>query len=294
MSRAGDGSCWPSSTRSRFGRANHELAELLGESGLFDPERLVVYCVLTEPPSTAAAEIIQSISGPALGFIADYDGALSRLYGAHGTPRTIIIDPMLRAVGNVPWDEDMTHAETVRGFLRGLPDVDASTGVAMSAPVLIVPRVFEFDLCDFLIGMHDQLGGTDSGFLLDQGGKTATVIDHRLKQRRDLTITDPEVREHIRDRIVRRLLPQVARFFQFKATRMDRYMVACYDSGIGGHFSRHRDNVNAGAQHRRFAVTINLNSDYDGCDLIFPEFGRRQIARRSAARWCSPAARSTR
>ena len=56
---------------------------------------------------------------------------------------------------------------------------------------------------------------------------------------------------------------------------MDRYIVACYDSAIGGHFYRHRDNVNVGAQHRRFAVTINLNKDYDGCDLIFPEFGRR-------------------
>ena len=56
---------------------------------------------------------------------------------------------------------------------------------------------------------------------------------------------------------------------------MDRYIVACYDSAVGGHFYRHRDNVNVGAQHRRFAVTINLNNDYDGCDLVFPEFGRR-------------------
>jgi len=50
---------------------------------------------------------------------------------------------------------------------------------------------------------------------------------------------------------------------------MDKYVVACYDSAQGGHFHRHRDNVNVGAQHRRFAVTINLNNDYDGCDLMF-------------------------
>jgi predicted 2-oxoglutarate/Fe(II)-dependent dioxygenase YbiX len=72
---------------------------------------------------------------------------------------------------------------------------------------------------------------------------------------------------------VRRLVPAIERFFQFSATRMDRYIVACYDSAIGGHFHRHRDNVNVGAQHRRFAVTINLNNDYDGCALVFPEFG---------------------
>jgi predicted 2-oxoglutarate/Fe(II)-dependent dioxygenase YbiX len=56
---------------------------------------------------------------------------------------------------------------------------------------------------------------------------------------------------------------------------MDRYIVACYDSEVGGHFHRHRDNVNAGAQHRRFAVSINLNREFEGCDLTFPEFGRK-------------------
>ena len=85
----------------------------------------------------------------------------------------------------------------------------------------------------------------------------------------------PQLREAIRNQIVRRLVPAIEHFFQFQATRMDRYIVACYDSAVGGHFYRHRDNVNVGAQHRRFAVTINLNSDYEGCDLVLPEFGRR-------------------
>jgi hypothetical protein len=56
---------------------------------------------------------------------------------------------------------------------------------------------------------------------------------------------------------------------------MDRYVVACYDSEVGAHFHRHRDNINAGAQHRRFALSINLNKDFEGGDLLFPEFGRR-------------------
>ena len=106
-------------------------------------------------------------------------------------------------------------------------------------------------------------------------GKTATVVDHRRKRRSDLIVALPELREAIRSRIVRRLLPALDLYFQFQATRMDRYIIARYDSDTGGHFHRHRDNINAGAQHRRFAVTINLNRDYDGCDLVFPEFGRR-------------------
>ncbi len=120
-----------------------------------------------------------------------------------------------------------------------------------------------------------SLAAKTSGFLLDNNGTTSTMIDYRLKRRNDLSILVPEVRDQIRGQIVRRLVPAIDRFFQFSPTRMDRYIVASYDSAIGGHFHRHRDNINIGAQHRRFAVTINLNKDYDGCDLVFPEFGRR-------------------
>jgi predicted 2-oxoglutarate/Fe(II)-dependent dioxygenase YbiX/peroxiredoxin len=256
-------------------RAAQELAELLGEAPLFDENRLVVYGVLTAPPAPDALAALASISGPALGFIADYDGALTRRWGAHDMPRSFVLDPLQRAVANIAWDHPAGHAATLRAVIRDLPDVDASAGVPLSAPVLIVPRVLDFALCDFLVALYDKMGGEDSGFLLDQDGKTATVINHRLKRRQDLVIVDPELREVMRDQVVRRLLPPIERFFQFTATRMDRYMVSCYDAALGGYFFRHRDNVNAGAQHRRFAVSINLNRDYDGCDLVFPEFGRR-------------------
>jgi predicted 2-oxoglutarate/Fe(II)-dependent dioxygenase YbiX len=52
--------------------------------------------------------------------------------------------------------------------------------------------------------------------------------------------------------------------------------VACYEAQTGGHFRPHRDNTTKGTAHRRFAVTINLNAEeYEGGDLMFPEFGRR-------------------
>jgi peroxiredoxin len=254
-------------------RAMQELSALLKEARLFDEDRIVVYGVLTAPPH--ALQILASISGPALAFIADYDGELSRRYGALGAPRTIILDPMLRAIADIGWDHPAGHANQLRGLLNDLPSVDDSAGVPMTAPALIVPRVFDFPLCDLMMRLYDHMGGEDSGFLLDHDGKTATVINHQLKRRQDLVISAPELRDVIRERIVTRLLPAIERFFQFRATRMDRTMVCCYDSRVGGHFFRHRDNLNAGAQHRRFAVSINLNSDFDGCDLRFPEFGRR-------------------
>ncbi len=63
--------------------------------------------------------------------------------------------------------------------------------------------------------------------------------------------------------------------FVWQATRIERYIVACYSADDGGFFRRHRDNTTKGTAHRRFAVTINLNDDFDGGELGFPEFSSR-------------------
>jgi hypothetical protein len=77
----------------------------------------------------------------------------------------------------------------------------------------------------------------------------------------------------------RRLLPMVYRAFQFNTTRIERYLVGCYDAEKGGYFRPHRDNTVPLVAHRRFAVTINLNEDYEGGYLCFPEFGHQTTTR---------------
>jgi predicted 2-oxoglutarate/Fe(II)-dependent dioxygenase YbiX/peroxiredoxin len=254
-------------------RAMAEIAELARASSSLGEDHVIVGCVFTGQPDDMAS--LAAISSNKLFFLADYDGAISRSFGAHEMPRTVVLDPMLRAVADIAWDMPQGHAETIGNVLRGLPSVDDSAGVPMFAPALMVPRVFSFEICDFLVQFYEQQGGVDSGFQFDVAGKTTTLSDWRLKRRSDVAVAAPEVRELVRGQIVRRLLPAIEQFFQFRATRMDRYIVACYDSEVGGHFHRHRDNVNAGAQHRRFAVSINLNNNFEGCDLTFPEFGRK-------------------
>jgi predicted 2-oxoglutarate/Fe(II)-dependent dioxygenase YbiX len=50
--------------------------------------------------------------------------------------------------------------------------------------------------------------------------------------------------------------------------------VACYEAHNQGFFNRHRDNTTKGTAHRRFAMTLNLNTgEYDGGCLWFPEYG---------------------
>jgi peroxiredoxin len=251
-----------------------ELGALMSLRALFDEAHLIVYGILPAAPADPAPYIAASCD--ALGFFMDYDGALARQFGAHHSPRTIVLDQMLRAVANIAWDDPNPHEAQLRGLLQSLPPVDESVGVPMIAPILIVPRVFEFAICDFLVELYDSQGGVESGFLLNQDGKTATIVDHHYKRRQDLVLGDPSLRTLLRDRIARRIVPAMERHFQFRPTRMDRYLVSCYDSASGGgYFSRHRDNLLPGARHRRFACSINLNGGYQGCDLVFPEFGKR-------------------
>ena len=254
-------------------RAGEELAKLLENAELFREDHLIACFVLSEPPPDVAR--LAAISSNSLFFLADYDGAISRAFGAADIPRTVVLDPMLRTVADIGWDFPQGHAQAVANILRGLPGVDDSAGVPLFAPALIVPRVFSFELCDFLMQYYQDMGSAESGFQIDVDGKTRTQVDFRLKRRSDVGVVVPEVRTLVRDHVVRRLVPEIERRFQSKATRMDRYIVACYDADVGGHFHRHRDNVNAGARHRRFALSINLNNDFEGGNLIFPEFGRR-------------------
>ncbi|WP_298111885.1 2OG-Fe(II) oxygenase [Bradyrhizobium sp.] len=254
-------------------RAMTEAAELASLVATFSEDHLVGGCVFTG--SAENAERLAAISNGMLSLIRDQDGAVSRSFGADEVPRTFILDPMLRAVADIAWDNPQGHANMVRTVVQGLPAVEDSSGVPMFAPALLVPRVFSFGICDFLVQFYETQGAVDSGFQFDLEGKTVTLSDWRLKRRSDVAVGVPEVRELIRDHIVRRLVGPIERYFQFKVTRMDRYIVACYDSAVAAHFHRHRDNINAGAQHRRFALSINLNKDFEGGDLMFPEFGRK-------------------
>jgi predicted 2-oxoglutarate/Fe(II)-dependent dioxygenase YbiX len=79
------------------------------------------------------------------------------------------------------------------------------------------------------------------------------------------------------NRIERRIFPEILKGYSYKATRIARYIVSCYLAEDGGHFRAHRDNTSKRTAHRRFAVSINLNAEFDGGELSFPEYGPRSL-----------------
>jgi predicted 2-oxoglutarate/Fe(II)-dependent dioxygenase YbiX/peroxiredoxin len=240
----------------------------------FDDRFAAAFLVVRDAESIATVKDL----APRYRWFLDAEGTVSRLYGAldeAGREEAfwLLLDPTLRVLVRAPMD----RPEPVFQALEALPPVEAHAGTPLTAPVLIVPRVFEPDMCRRLIAYYDAQGGQVSGVMREVGGRTVGVVDD-FKRRRDVTVPleDTGFRAELRARLVRRLLPQIKTAYQFAATRVERYLVACYDAEEGGYFRPHRDNTTKGTAHRRFAVSINLNAEaFEGGDLRFPEFGQK-------------------
>ena len=234
---------------------------------LFDDDQRCLFGVLSTAEDFAAARD----DPPGLRWLHDRDGVASGPLEMNG-PGWVVLDPTLRILFTAP----LAAAQEVMRRLAALPPVEDHAAVALNAPVLIAPRVFEPAFCRRLIDYYEAVGGEPSGFMREVDGRTIVAMDPRHKKRSDATIADEELREQARVRIKRRLAPLIQRAFQFEATRMERYIVACYDAEGGGYFRPHRDNTTKGTAHRKFAVSINLDAEaHEGGDLRFPEFGGR-------------------
>src|SRR5262249_18488152 len=150
----------------------------------------------------------------------DFDGAVSRAYGAADEggaevdrPHTLLLDERLRCLAAWPFDESpQTHAERVLGLLAQLP----RAGQPGPAPVLVVPRLFEPELCRALVRYYEERGGEESGFVRDVGGKTVTVVDHLYKKRRDQEVADPALQKSCLVRLRDRLVPEILKAYQFR------------------------------------------------------------------------------
>ena len=252
---------------------------------LFDGDRTAFFGVTVDPADEKTGRVRESQSG--IHCFWDFDFAISRAYGAvpvdcapgeaNITTRRfwIVLDPALRVLKSFPFAADDTGAEAVFRFVQSLPPVDAPYGVEVQAPVLFVPNVFEPDICRTLIDVYETNGGIESGFMREVDGRTVVVHDPVHKRRRDCNLEDMQLIEHLKSRVQRRIVPAIARAHQFQVTRMERFLVACYTAEEEGHFNPHRDNTTKGTAHRRFAVSLNLNDDYEGGELWFPEYGHR-------------------
>jgi hypothetical protein len=245
---------------------------------MFNGYHAAAFLITADPADEAAGRDEK----PGIKYFWDFDRDAARRYGFADEqrplgvqPALVLIDRNLRILASKPLDQHpLADVETFLRILQRLPVALPSAPAGRQAPVLVVDRIFEPNFCRTLIDCYKTQGSVDSGYMQQIGDRTVGVIDYSHKRRRDSWLQDQAVIDQCRGRILRRLVPEIRKAFQFQVTRIERFLVAGYDAQIGGYFRPHRDNTSSGTMHRRFAVTINLNAEeYEGGDLRFPEYG---------------------
>ncbi|MFM6402397.1 MAG: redoxin domain-containing protein, partial [Planktothrix sp.] len=213
------------------------LGDLARYRQVFDDEFCCFFGVSSDPEDQKLSRLKEQI--PGIRFFLDLDQNISQKFGVIEADQyrqcTYIIDERLRIFGVIPFgSQPENHVAILMAILSRLPQIPPLQPASIQAPILVVPRIFEPELCQELIAYYHRYGGDESGFMREVEGRTIGIQDPSFKRRRDQNILDERLQKAAVFRIHDRLAPEIYKAFQFKATRIERHIVACYDSSSGG------------------------------------------------------------
>lgn len=214
-----------------------------------------------------------------LNALRDPQGAVHGAYGVDpdGPPALVILDPNVRVVAaRLVADDDggtQRALTAVAAAVSKATYTDEGVTVGRYAPVLFVGDALDATLCARLIAVFERSGGVATGVETTAGAGRVEQTDVIRKRRRDHTVTDPDLLRTLSSHIGRRVMPEIDKAFVSKVNRFEGFKIGCYQDTDRGFFTAHRDNLSPTTAHRRFGLTLNLNDDYDGGELRFPEYG---------------------
>ena len=193
--------------------------------------------------------------------LADPKGQITTAYGGPGV--CVLVDRNQRVL------------ESFNAGLaaEGLEELEAPELPPMSiAPALIIPNVLDKALCQELIADWEE--NHQEGYVrtAEADPEKGRAIELELKRRQDHHVP-PAKNQKLEQLVMRRIAPEIYKAFQFKTGGMQPFRVGGYIAGRGDYFRRHRDNSSPQTEHRKFALTLNLNDDFGGGGLTFPEYG---------------------
>ena len=237
-------------------------------------DRAVDCFIVTRDSPQVAAGAVADLSLDATVLCAD-DGYAAAALGidwnaAAGSMPLLVLDPNQRLLASF---ENEDGAEQARRMVDALDLFVAPARPRDTAPVLVVPRVFEPEFCDALIEAFHARGHEASGVYSLVDGNPVHAVDTSVKRRLDHYVRDDDLSNAIKHRIGVRLLPEIEKAFCFRITRLEEFKITCYRASDRGVFKPHRDNHSPQTIHRRFALTLNLNDEFEGGELRFPEYG---------------------
>ena len=214
----------------------------------------------------------------------DSTGAVFAAYGLHKgsepAARLVVITPyrQVRAYFDAPFNAN-TLLETIMTTIDdGQPSATTTAWGPPHAPVLLVPNVLSAEECGRLIDSFE----TNAPFMIRPprpgelaGDYRIPVYEHDRQDRVDRIIKDKQSLAFLDERLWGRVVPMIRKAFAFEVTRREDLHIARYVGERGGHTMGHRDNTGPTTAYRRFALSMSLNDDYEGGELMFREYSDR-------------------
>ncbi|HZX83512.1 MAG TPA: 2OG-Fe(II) oxygenase, partial [Reyranella sp.] len=191
--------------------------------------------------------------------------------------RVIVLDPNQRIAATFDSRPLPAATEAMDGLARSVRSDGGRDQLLTTpmAPVLVLPRVFEPDFCTQLVRLWSKGDHKDSGVSSRYGDVN---MDH-LKRTEDYTIVEPMMLKAISDRLAYRIGPELTKVFAFdRQFTFDSHIVLSYSADAKHFFGAHRDNGAPTTADRAFAVSLNLNDDFEGGELVFPEYAGVRVS----------------
>lgn len=202
----------------------------------------------------------------------DETGQAQAAWGVNAAtgPAVVVLDRCVRVVGVGPAGDVDRATSTVHGLVGRLTDPDRPS---RPAPVLVVPDAIRVEMADRVRQAWQAADPVATGVETTADGRRIEALDGLRKRRRDHVVTEPALLRELTRHVGRRVIPQVAKAFAFQAVGFEGFKVGAYDEEDEGFFHAHRDNLSPATAHRRFALSLVLDDDHDGGELVFPEYG---------------------
>ena len=136
-------------------------------------------------------------------------------------------------------------------------DLFTKKTIKLNVPYLIIENVLDDHLLNSILDFYDK-------------SKNKELHNTNAKNRLHVH-PDSKLEILIDNKLSRSLFPEIKKIYDFDVEYREIYKICSYDSNTNGRFAEHRDTPFPN-QHRKYALSLILNNNYEGGELYLPEY----------------------
>ena len=148
----------------------------------------------------------------------------------------------------------------IHKIFEKIEDVKIENIPEIEPPIIIVPNVITEKFKNELIEYYEN--------------SNKNIVELKGTKNRRHVFPDKEFTKRLDDKLSKSLLPELKKIYNIDITYRENFKICSYTAEDKGKFHAHRDSIYPFG-HRRLAMSLILNDDYEGGGIIFPEYNNK-------------------